>query len=212
MTPTANTLLLLITAIVAFAIFLRLVTATTVFEYERGLKFANGRLQGVLGPGRYWHRLGTTVIQRIDTRPSRVIVAGQEVLSADGVAIKASIAATVQITDVERAVMGSDNYHAAIHTELQLALRAIASALPIEELLQKRADIPAELKKTGGPALAAIGIELQDASLRDPDVSGRAEEDFRAGGQGAAGRPRGAREGARGDRGAAQPGECGVAD
>jgi regulator of protease activity HflC (stomatin/prohibitin superfamily) len=178
MTPIANTLLLLITAIVAFAIVLRLVTATTVFEYERGLKFANGRLQGVLGPGRYWHRLGTTVIQRIDTRPSRVIVAGQEVLSADGVAIKASVAATVQIKDVERAVMGSDNYHAAIHTELQLALRAIASALPIEELLQKRADLPAELKKAAGPALAAVGIELQDASLRDLTFPGELKKIF----------------------------------
>jgi regulator of protease activity HflC (stomatin/prohibitin superfamily) len=178
MSTAATALLLLIIAIVALAILVRLVSATTVFEYERGLKFTNGRLQGVIAPGRYWHRLGSTVIQRVDTRPSRVIVAGQEVLSADGVAIKASVAATVRITDVERAVMGSDNYHAAIHTELQLALRAIASAMPVEELLQKRADVPAELKKAAAPPLAAIGIELQDASLRDLTFPGELKKIF----------------------------------
>jgi regulator of protease activity HflC (stomatin/prohibitin superfamily) len=178
MSTALTTLLLFVIVIVALALLARLVSATTVFEYERGLKFANGRLQGVIGPGRYWHRPGSTVIQRIDTRPSRVIVAGQEVLSADGVAIKASVAATVQITDVERAVMGSDNYHAAIHTELQLALRAIASTMPVEELLQKRADVPAELKRAAAPALAAIGIDLKDASLRDLTFPGELKKIF----------------------------------
>ena len=107
-----------------------------------------------------------------------MIVPGQEVLSADGVAIKTSIAATVQIKDAERAVMGSDNYHAAIHTELQLALRAIASNLPIEELLQKRSEIPAELKKLAAPPLAAIGIELQEASIRDLTFPGELKQIF----------------------------------
>ena len=111
---------------------------TTVFEYERGLRFRRGRFQGVLGPGMYWHLAHLTRIQRIDVRPARVAVSGQEVLSADGVAVKASIAATYRVADPERAVLGSENYQAAIHTELQLALRAITSAAPIDELLRAR--------------------------------------------------------------------------
>ncbi|HZM93368.1 MAG TPA: slipin family protein [Vicinamibacterales bacterium] len=177
MTAAATVVLAFLAVFAILALATRL-TKTIVYEYERGLKFSKGRLKGVLGPGQYWHRTGSTSIHRIDTRPSRVIVAGQEVLSADGVAIKASIAATIQIKDPERAVMGSDNYHAAIHTELQLALRALASNLPIEELLQKRSQIPAELKKAAAPPLAAIGIELQDASIRDLTFPGELKKIF----------------------------------
>jgi hypothetical protein len=38
-----------------------------------------------------WQLGSATRIHKIDIRPSRVIVAGQEVLSADGVAVKAAL-------------------------------------------------------------------------------------------------------------------------
>jgi regulator of protease activity HflC (stomatin/prohibitin superfamily) len=174
---TSLTILLAIFLLLAIVVITRRFMRTFVYEYERGLKFSRGRLKGVLGPGAYWHSASTR-IQKIDVRPSRVLIGGQEVLSADGVAVKTSIAATVQITDAERAVMGSDNYHAAIHTELQLALRALASSLPIEELLSKRGEIPAELKKIAAPPLAAIGIALHDAALRDLTFPGELKKIF----------------------------------
>ena len=167
--------------VVVVAVLMVLVSAftrTTINEYERGVRFTRGRLKGVLGPGVYWHRTGTTVVHRIDTRPTRMVIGGQEVLSADGVAIKASIVATVQVTDAERALMGSDNYAVAIHMELQLALRALASRLPIEELLQHRGEIPAELKQAASAPLAAIGIELIEASLRDLTFPGELKKIF----------------------------------
>jgi regulator of protease activity HflC (stomatin/prohibitin superfamily) len=140
---------------------------TTVFEYERGLKFTRGRFRGVLGPGVYWHVGFLTLIQRIDVRQARVAVAGQEVLSADGVAVKASIVAAFHVADPERAVLATDNFQMAIHTELQLALRSIASNAPVEELLRTRAEISVQLKEIAAPRLRAIGIQLEDAALRD---------------------------------------------
>ena len=103
---------------------------------------------------------------------------GQEVLSADGVAVKASIVATFQVKDPERAVLGSDNYHVAIHSELQLALRAIASGLPIDDLLRRRVELPAQLKAIAGPRLEPVGVELLDASLRDLTFPGELKKIF----------------------------------
>ena len=171
-------LIVLFVALLAIGWIAGTLMKTTVLEYERGVKFTKGRLKGVLGPGVYWHARSATVVHRIHTRPSRVVIGGQEVLSADGVAIKATAVATVQIVDAERALMGSDNYLVAIHMELQLALRAIASRLPIEELLQQRAGIPAELKQIAGPPLAAIGIDLVEASLRDLTFPGELKKIF----------------------------------
>ena len=169
---------LLILAVIAVTLAVVKPGRTTIFEYERGLKFVRGRFRGVLGPGVYWHYGFLTQIQRIDVRPARVAVGGQEVLSADGVAVKASIVAAYHVADPERAVLGSDNYQMAIHTELQLALRAIASSVPIEDLLRRRADIPAQLKEAAAPRLRAIGIELEDASLRDLTFPGELKKIF----------------------------------
>jgi regulator of protease activity HflC (stomatin/prohibitin superfamily) len=155
-----------------------LVATTTVFEYERGLKFRRGHFRGVVGPGQYWHSRFSTRIDRVDVRPSRVAVSGQEVLSADGVAVKTSIAATVRVKDPERAVLGSDNYQAAIHSELQLALRSIVSGQPIDELLRRRAEVQGQLKELAAPALSAIGIELEDAALRDLTFPGELKKIF----------------------------------
>lgn len=153
-------------------------TRTTILEYERGLKFSRGRLKGEVGPGVYWHSAVVTHIQRIDVRPARIAVSGQEVLSADGVAVKASVAATCRVVDAKRAVLESENYQVAIHTELQLALRAIASSTPIEDLLRRRADVPDQLKAIAAPRLLAIGIELEEAALRDLTFPGELKKIF----------------------------------
>jgi regulator of protease activity HflC (stomatin/prohibitin superfamily) len=154
------------------------VARTVVFEYERGLKFTRGRFKGVVGPGLYWHWAAFTQIQKVDVRPSRVAVGGQEVLSADGVAVKASVLATYMVKDPERAVLKSDSYQVAIHSELQLALRTIASGLPIEELLRRRVEVPSQLKAIAGPRLEEVGVELQDASLRDLTFPGDLKKIF----------------------------------
>jgi regulator of protease activity HflC (stomatin/prohibitin superfamily) len=173
-----NLRILLVFLVLALAVVIAQPTKTIVFEYERGLKFRRGRFKGVLGPGLYWYSRLSTRIQRIDVRPARIAVAGQEVLSADGVAVKASVVATFRVTDAERAVLGCDNYQTAIHTELQLALRSIASGLPIEELLRRRADIPVQLKELAAPRLSVIGIELEDAALRDLTFPGELKKIF----------------------------------
>jgi regulator of protease activity HflC (stomatin/prohibitin superfamily) len=170
--------ILLLIVLVAVGLLFTQLARTTVYEYERGLKFTRGHFKGVIGPGLYWHWSTISRIQKIDVRPSRVSVAGQEVLSADGVAIKASIAATFQVKDAERALLSSDSYHVAIHTELQLALRAIASGLPIDELLRRRGEMPAQLKAIAGPRLETVGVELQDASLRDLTFPGELKKIF----------------------------------
>jgi regulator of protease activity HflC (stomatin/prohibitin superfamily) len=170
--------LTLLFLLVLFTVVLGRSARTIVFEYERGLKFTRGRFAGVIEPGVYWHWPALTQIRKMDVRPSRAVVAGQEVLSADGIAIKGSILATFQIKNPERAVLGSDNYQVAIHSELQLALRAVASSLPIEELLRRRAELPGQLKAIAGPRLETIGVELQDAALRDMTFPGELKKIF----------------------------------
>ena len=171
-----NLLLFVLLLLLAGAILAQ--TRTTVYEYERALKFRHGRFVKVLGPGLYWFFPAFTRIQKIDVRPTRVAVAGQEVLSADGVAVKASLAATYRIADPSRAVLATDDYRTAVYTELQLALRTIIAESKIDDLLQQRAEMSVKLKAIPSAALEAIGIELQDAAIRDLTLPGELKKIF----------------------------------
>ena len=77
----------------------RFLREVTVFEYERGLYYIEGRFREILPPGRYrWFNRRTT-IQKADMRVQTVAVTGQEVLSADAITLKVSIAAQYEISD-----------------------------------------------------------------------------------------------------------------
>ena len=171
---------LVVVVLVTFALVANLAgrLRTTIFEYERGLRFSGGRLTRVLEPGVYWSLPTFTRIQRIDVRPTIAIIAGQEVLSADGVAVKASLIATYRVIDPKQALLASDDFKAAVYSELQLALRAVISETRIDDLLQQRAEIPARLKAIAGEKVRALGIELQDASLRDLTFPGELKKIF----------------------------------
>jgi regulator of protease activity HflC (stomatin/prohibitin superfamily) len=150
-------------AVLLAVVLLRLVRSTIIYEFERGLRFRRGRFAGVVGPGLYWHLSGYTRIQKVDIRPTQIAVAGQEVLSSDGVGVKASVAATYQVVDPERAVLGVGSYPAALHTELQLALRAVISGLAVEELLDRRPELSRNSRRLGGS-----GSNRSGSSCRTP--------------------------------------------
>jgi regulator of protease activity HflC (stomatin/prohibitin superfamily) len=150
----------------------------TVFEYERGLRYVRGRFVGVMEPGQSWTWTYTTAVRKVDMRARVVPVAGQEVLSADGVAIKASLAATYRIVDPAQAINAVESYETALYTALQLALRAAIAARPAEEVLQQRASLGPELVQQAGPAIRQFGLELLEADLKDLTLPGELKKLF----------------------------------
>lgn len=59
----------------------------------RGLQYRKGKFAAVLGAGQYWYSPFFTLIENLDVRPRFVSITGQEVLSADGLTLKARLAA-----------------------------------------------------------------------------------------------------------------------
>jgi regulator of protease activity HflC (stomatin/prohibitin superfamily) len=150
----------------------------TVFEFEKGLRYVRGHFVGVVEPGQYWIWTLTTFIRKIDTRARVVPVAGQEVLSADGVAIKVSLAATYRIVDPARAINQVENYEAALYTALQLALRAAIAGRPAEDVLQHRASLGPEILQQAVTPIREFGLELLEADLKDLTFPGELKKIF----------------------------------
>ena len=137
-------LIVVIVLAVAVVVVLGRTSRVTIFDYERGLRFRRGRLDRVLEPGAYWHFPAVTRIHRVDIRPTRVAVAGQEVLSADGVAVKASLVATYKIADPQRAVLGTDDFRTAadprhpVRGDLEQSFRSTRSRICFSSGLTSR--------------------------------------------------------------------------
>ncbi len=155
-----------------------MVSRTTVYEYQRALKYSKGRFIAVLRPGQHWTFRPTSSLMLVDVRPSFVQVNGQDVLSSDGVSLKASLAAKYEMVDPNRAINEVQDWISALYLSLQMALRTIVGAATIEELLEKRDVFGPRLLELVSPQAEEIGLRLISADLRDIMLSGDAKKAF----------------------------------
>lgn len=169
---------LLLVGVLAAATLRWLVRRVVVFQYERGLKYVDGRFRGVLGAGTYWFTTLNTHIRKVDIRPKFVSIAGQEVLSADGVTLKVSLAAKYQIADPAIAVNQIEDVHQALYLELQMGIREIIGTAPIDDLLEKREAFGALLLERRKPAAEQLGLSLESVDLKDVMFPGELKRIF----------------------------------
>ncbi len=171
--------LLAIAALVVVVFFLTSgVRRVTILEYEKGLKYAKGKFSAVVEPGQYWYMPFFTIIQKLDVRPRFVSITGQEVLSADGVTLKVSLAANFEITDPNIAINKVMSFEQALYLELQLALREIIGTAEIDTVLSGRDEISKKLMAITEPKIAALGLKLISVDLKDIMFPGKLKEIF----------------------------------
>ena len=151
----------------AVALARALFERVTVFEYERGLAYRRGRFVGVIEPGQYWLYRPRDRVRKIDVRPTVVSIAGQEVLSADGVTLRVSLAAEYRIIDPVVAVNEVVDFEGALYVTLQLALREIIGTAAIDDLLDRRGEIGTRVAEMTRDRVATLGLELRAADLKD---------------------------------------------
>lgn len=139
----------------------------TVFEYERGLRYRRGRFVGVVEPGVYWVTARYGRISKVDVRPTYLIVPGQELLSQDGIGLKVSLAANIQVVDPNTAINKVQDYRGAIYAVIQLACRELVSAAKVEDLLTSRPEIGKSLMEKSEAPIADMGVKLVSVEMRD---------------------------------------------
>lgn len=164
--------------IVAGAAGRNLVRRVIVHEFETGLLYRNGRYLRRLLPGAHLVQTFRDEIVVVDARERVVTVAGQEVLSADSVGLKVSVAVAYGVVDPVTALHRTQSYEEALHVAVQLALRAVVGALKIDDLMQQRVEIGRRLTDAVGPQLRAIGLEVRAAEVKDVMFPGELKKIF----------------------------------
>lgn len=153
--------------ILGVKLFATIAKKITVWEFEQGLLYVDGKLEKIIPPGGHWICPLIHTVTRVDMRERSVPVVGQELLSLDNVGLKLSIAANYKVVDPKLATIKVDSYYSALYLVLQLELREIVGTLKIEELLEKRNQIGEKLLQACKPKAAEIGLELTSANVKD---------------------------------------------
>lgn len=154
-------------------------------ETHRGLRYADGVMTQVLGPGYYkvpgqrnlpFYRTPLIEIVLVDIRERELTIKGQEILTADKVAIRVSIIVQFKVTDPVAALHQVENHDERLYSDVQLAARRSLASMTLEQILTNRnqlsEDILAEVKVTA----AGYGIAIQRADVKDLVFPGNLQE------------------------------------
>lgn len=152
--------------------------SVTVFETQVGLRYSKGRLVETLGPGRYSTLWPGTTITVEDMREQLFVVGGQEMLTADNLAVKASLAVRHRTIDARKKVQSAVNPLELLYNDLQVALRQAVGQRTLEALLAERGGMADELSKAVAATATARGIEVLGVDVRDLMLSGESKRAY----------------------------------
>ncbi|QIK84772.1 SPFH domain-containing protein [Sanguibacter sp. HDW7] len=139
----------------------------TVQPDENVLAFRDGVLLGVFGPGRH-RRRGRTRVVRVDTRRRLLVLAPQDVLTADGLGVRATLAVRWRVVDPVTFHAAATDAEAEMHLAAQIVLRSAVAAVDAENLAARPDAVgSAALTAALVPAATAVGVEVDEVVLRD---------------------------------------------
>jgi regulator of protease activity HflC (stomatin/prohibitin superfamily) len=149
----------------------------TVYEYERGLLYREGKFEGLLEPGRYtfWNHEPVDVA-KVSLREMSHVVAGQGILTGDRIEVRISLVAQYRVTDPVLALNSVENYAEQLHQELQLALRDVIAGRSLDQVLDGRVELAAELHRLSAEPAKRYGVELTRVGFRDIILPGEVRQ------------------------------------
>lgn len=139
-------------------------------EYERGVIFRLGRLQGTRGPG--W----TFVIPilermvRVDLRVITMDVPSQEVITRDNVTIKVNAVLYFQVLNPDWAVTKVMDFIRATMQIAQTTLRSVVGQVELDELLADRDKINLKLQQIIDDQTEPWGIKVTIVEVKDVEL------------------------------------------
>ena len=169
---------LLLLALIAVVLIRPVLTVVTIHDYQRGLRYRQGHLIGLLSAGTHVALRPFTEIQLLDGRPTSLTVPGQEILTADGVALRISLAARYVVADPIAAVTNDQNYMSALYAALHAGLREVVAGRSADDILAARGELGPAVGSAVASELARIGIELLGVDVRDVMVPSELKRAF----------------------------------
>jgi len=147
----------------------------TIRSTHRGLRYLDGRFDRVLEPGRYelprksaWGKRRPTVeVVLVDMRERELTIKGQEILTADKVALRVSIITQYRVVDPAAAVERVAGYEDRLYSDVQLAARRSLATMTLEAILTNRNQLSEDILRDVETIATGYGVEILRADVKD---------------------------------------------
>ncbi|MDQ3337602.1 MAG: slipin family protein [Myxococcota bacterium] len=146
-----------------------------VKQFERALKYVNGRYEGILEPGRYtfWnHQAARVAVHVLDTRVQQLKIEGQELMTKDKVTLRLTLMAEYAPTDAPTTVHAVADVKEALYLAVQLAAREFVAGVTLDELLEGRDALTRYLEAQVTPRAEHFGVRVQRVGVKDVILPG----------------------------------------
>jgi regulator of protease activity HflC (stomatin/prohibitin superfamily) len=163
--------LVVLVAAVLFVIFLVASAVRIVNEYERGVIFRLGRVQGpAKGPGLFFLVPIRDRMVKIDLRTVSMNVPPQEVITRDNVPARVDAVIYFRVIDPNRAVVEVENYVLATSQISQTTLRSVLGQKDLDDLLTNREAINEELQTIIDEHTEPWGVKVSAVEVKDVEI------------------------------------------
>jgi regulator of protease activity HflC (stomatin/prohibitin superfamily) len=161
-------------------------------DTHRGLWYEDGVLTKVLGAGRYelpvpeefpglrrlfgLKRKPKVEVVLVDMRARELTIKGQEILTADKVAIRVSILVQFAVVDPKAALHAVANYEDRLYSDVQLAARRSLASMSLEDILTNRTRLSEDILREVKESATSYGVAIARADVKDLVFPGNLQE------------------------------------
>ena len=141
-----------------------------VQEYERGVIFRLGRLQGARGPGLF---IIIPIIERmvkVDLRTVTMDVPSQEAITKDNVTVRVNAVIYFHVLRPEESVVNVQDHVRATSQIAQTTLRSVLGQSELDELLSEREKINNSLQKIIDEQTEPWGVKVTVVEIKDVEL------------------------------------------
>ena len=161
-------------AVVILALFVASVVFSAikvVKEYERGVIFRLGRVQGgPKGPGLFILLPLIDRMVKIDLRTVTMDVPPQDVITRDNVPARVNAVVYFRVTDPNRSVIEVENHVLATSQISQTTLRSVLGQKDLDQLLTNREEINEELQAIIDEQTDPWGVKVSVVEVKDVEI------------------------------------------
>jgi regulator of protease activity HflC (stomatin/prohibitin superfamily) len=164
-----SAIILVIIAIFALAVLIS--SIKVVKEYERGVIFRLGRVQGrAKGPGLFILIPFADKMIKIDLRTVTLDVPPQDVITRDNVPARVNAVVYFRVVDPNKSVIEIENHVLATSQISQTTLRSVIGQKDLDDLLTNREQINEELQRIIDEQTDPWGVKVSVVEVKDVEI------------------------------------------
>ena len=156
--------------VVFFALLLLTNMVKVLREYERGVIFRLGRLQGVRGPGVIILIPFVEKMVKVGLRTVTFDVPPQDIITRDNVSVKVNAVLYYRVVDPSRAIVEVEDFMYATSQLAQTTLRSVLGEAELDQLLSDRETINHELQQILDRQTDPWGIKVSMVEVKHVDL------------------------------------------